>query len=133
METLSDHLDKKLHIKQPRIVEKGWGREVIFADNEEYCGKILQFNEGGKFSLHQHFSKKESWTCVKGWFKLYYFDLETGEELVADFNDGDCVTIPRCYPHQLECVSVGGGSIFEVSTQDNPYDSYRIRGGDSQK
>jgi hypothetical protein len=25
------------------IVEKGWGKEIIFANNSEYCGKILCF------------------------------------------------------------------------------------------
>ncbi|MEI6289491.1 MAG: hypothetical protein WCP19_03590, partial [Chloroflexota bacterium] len=29
---------KKLGVE---IVEKGWGREVIFVNNDEYCGKLL--------------------------------------------------------------------------------------------
>jgi hypothetical protein len=32
------------------IVEKGWGKEIIFVNNPEYCGKILCFNKGKKFS-----------------------------------------------------------------------------------
>ena len=52
------------------IVEKGWGREIIFVNNEEYCGKILQFNKGKKFSMHYHILKKETWYVSKGSFIL---------------------------------------------------------------
>ena len=27
------------------IVEKGWGKEIVFVNNNEYCGKILSFNK----------------------------------------------------------------------------------------
>ena len=30
------------------LVEKGWGSETIFATNELYCGKLLNFNQGKK-------------------------------------------------------------------------------------
>ena len=30
-------------------------------NNSEYCGKILRFNSGKKFSMHYHLEKKETW------------------------------------------------------------------------
>lgn len=42
-------------------VEKGWGHELIFATNEKYCGKLLSFNRGAKFSMHFHHEKDETW------------------------------------------------------------------------
>jgi len=39
------------------IVEKGWGKEIIFVNNPEYCGKILCFDKGKKFSMHYHIQK----------------------------------------------------------------------------
>ena len=36
------------------FVEKGWGHENIFATNDKYCGKLLVFNEGSRFSMHFH-------------------------------------------------------------------------------
>ena len=32
---------KKSKKQSSEIVEKGWGKEIIFANNPEYCGKIL--------------------------------------------------------------------------------------------
>jgi hypothetical protein len=34
------------------FVEKGWGHELIWATNDKYCGKLLKFNKGAKFSMH---------------------------------------------------------------------------------
>ena len=28
------------------IVSKGWGHEVIFVNNDKYCGKLLNFTAG---------------------------------------------------------------------------------------
>ena len=39
------------------MVEKGWGHELIFATNDKYCGKLLNFNKGAKFSMHFHDTK----------------------------------------------------------------------------
>ena len=35
-------------------VPKGWGHEIIFENNELYCGKLLVFKEGCNFSMHYH-------------------------------------------------------------------------------
>jgi hypothetical protein len=49
------------------FVDKGWGNEIIFANNEKYCGKLLNFSAGKKFSMHYHLLKDE--TCCKGQFQ----------------------------------------------------------------
>jgi len=36
------------------FVEKGWGSELIFATNDKYCGKLLKFNTGAKFTKMRH-------------------------------------------------------------------------------
>ena len=41
-----------------QIVPKGWGKEIIFVNNDDYCGKILCFDKGKKFSMHYHLKKK---------------------------------------------------------------------------
>ena len=46
-----DTKTKKLSVE---IVPKGWGKEIIFVNNDEYCGKILCFNKDKKFSMHYH-------------------------------------------------------------------------------
>lgn len=109
------------------IVEKGWGKEIIFANNEEYCGKLLCFESGKKFSMHYHLKKKESWYITKGRFMLHWIDTENGKTHSEYLNVGDVVTNERGAPHQMEALE--DSIIFEVSTQHFDNDSYRIYKG----
>ena len=51
-----------------KVVEKEWGREIWMANNQEedYCGKILQINQGYNTSLHFHLEKHETFYITKG-------------------------------------------------------------------
>ena len=60
-------------------VPKGWGHEVIFVNNELYCGKLLVFKKGAKFSMHYHLIKDETWYVDKGEFVYRWIDTETAE------------------------------------------------------
>ena len=58
------------------VVPKGWGEEIIIENNEMYCGKVLVFNEGCKFSMHYHMNKDETWWVEEGKFKYTFIDTE---------------------------------------------------------
>ena len=58
------------------FVEKGWGSEFIFATNDKYCGKLLKFNTGAKFSMHFHAHKDETWYVLNGKFEVKYIQNE---------------------------------------------------------
>lgn len=109
-------------------VPKGWGHEVIFVNNEKYCGKILVFKEGCKFSMHYHMIKQETWYVQKGDFVFTWIDTENAEKLSKVLHPEDVVTIPIGMPHQLHALTYG--EIIEVSTQHFDSDSYRIYKGD---
>ena len=48
-----------INIRKPlQEVQKGWGKEIWLANNNKYCGKILKFNAGSKFSMHYHVDKE---------------------------------------------------------------------------
>ena len=113
------------------IIDKGWGYENIFASTDLYCGKILNFNRGAKFSMHFHKLKDETWYVLDGMFRLIYIDTNTAEEKIKILNPGDTWHNPPLLPHQLECLYEG--RLIEVSTADSVEDNYRIRPGDSQK
>ena len=49
-------------------VPKGWGEEIIIENNEMYCGKLLKFKKGCKFSMHYHLIKDETWYVNEGEF-----------------------------------------------------------------
>ena len=122
-------IDSKLDIHE-RIIPKAWGVEIVIHNDDGYCGKILRFNIGAKFSMHFHLKKKETWYVATGRFLLSYIDTRDASEKERELNVGDIITIERGDPHQL--YSFTGGDIFEVSTPHFDDDSYRIGKGDSQ-
>ena len=121
---------------KPEVVEgchvpKGWGEEIIIENNELYCGKILIFDAGCKFSMHYHMVKDETWWVEYGEFLYRWIDTETADMNEVKLEEGDIVRQRPGQPHQLEAIS--NGRIFEVSTQHKDSDSYRVGKGDSQK
>ena len=112
-------------------VPKGWGKEVIIENNELYCGKLLCFNKGAKFSMHYHMIKDETWYVDKGEFIYRWIDTETATLKEIILKEGDTVRQRPGQPHQLEALTES--EIFEISTQHFDSDSYRIWKGDSQK
>jgi mannose-6-phosphate isomerase-like protein (cupin superfamily) len=112
-------------------VPKGWGEEIIITNNELYCGKLMRFKEGAKFSMHYHMIKDETWYVNKGLFIYRWIDTETAEIIEHKLIPGDVVRQRPGQPHQLEALI--DGEVFEVSTQHFDSDSYRVWRGDSQK
>ncbi|NBP01222.1 MAG: cupin domain-containing protein [Proteobacteria bacterium] len=111
-------------------VEKGWGSEEIWATNDKYCGKMMHFNEGAKFSMHFHAEKDETWYVLTGDFQVNYIDTETAMIKHARLAPGNVWHNPPLMPHQLVCFKEG--TIIEVSTPDSVEDNYRVLPGDSQ-
>jgi mannose-6-phosphate isomerase len=55
---------------EPRKVEKPWGHELIWAESEQYVGKLLFVKAGESLSLQFHRVKDESWLVQDGRAKL---------------------------------------------------------------
>ena len=120
-----------MNITKGCCVPKGWGEEIIIENNELYCGKVLVFKKGCKFSMHYHMIKDESWYVEEGEFLYRWIDTETATTHEDKLVEGDVVRQRPGQPHQLEALS--NGRIFEVSTHHEDSDSYRVTKGDSQK
>ena len=112
-------------------VPKGWGEELIIENNDKYCGKLLIFKAGCKFSMHYHMIKDETWYVDKGEFTYKWIDIETADTIEQYLKPGDIVRQRPGQPHQL--IALTDGVVFEVSTQHFDSDSYRVWKGDSQK
>lgn len=112
-------------------VEKGWGHELIWATNNKYCGKFMNFNKGSKFSMHFHAVKDETWHVLSGKFLVHWIETKTSKMFTVELNSGDTWHNPPLLPHQLECLETG--IVVEVSTPDSVEDNYRVMPGDSQK
>ena len=113
------------------LVPKGWGSEFIFATNDKYCGKFLNFETGAKLSMHFHAVKDEMWYVQSGKFIVQYIDTKDASIKDKHLHVGDTWHNPPLLPHRLICVEEG--SIIEVSTPDSVEDNYRVMAGDSQK
>ena len=113
------------------IVPKGWGEELIIENNDMYCGKVLIFKSGCKFSMHYHMIKDETWYVEEGEFIYRWLDTETAELHETILRKDDVVRQRPGQPHQLEAIT--DGRIFEVSTHHENSDSYRIIKGDTQQ
>ena len=122
---------KSAFVEETCHIPKGWGEEIIIENNELYCGKILIFKAGCKFSMHYHMEKDETWWVEYGEFRYSFIDTEQALIQTIDLEEGDVVRHYPGQPHQLEAIS--NGRIFEVSTHHEDSDSYRVLPGDSQK
>tara|TARA_B100000131_G_scaffold237416_1_gene229495 strand:+ start:81 stop:458 length:378 start_codon:yes stop_codon:yes gene_type:complete len=111
-------------------VPKGWGEELIIENNEMYCGKLLIFKKGCRFSMHYHLIKDETWYVDKGEFIYRWIDTESAETIEQKLKEGDVVRQRVGQPHQL--IALTDGVVFEVSTQHFDEDSYRVVKGDTQ-
>ena len=112
------------------FVEKGWGNEFIFATNDKYCGKLLKFNTGAKFSMHFHSVKDETWYVLNGKFKVICINTANATQYEHILNENDTWHNPPLLPHQVICLEEG--TLIEVSTPDSVEDNYRVAKGDSQ-
>ena len=113
------------------FVKKGWGYESIWATNDKYCGKLMEFTKGSKFSMHFHSEKDESWYVLSGLFEVEWIDTTDASIHTKILKAEDTWHNPPLLPHRLTCLEAG--TIIEVSTPDSVEDNYRVMPGDSQK
>ena len=112
-----------------KFVPKGWGHEKWIVNNDEYCGKLLFFEEGKRCSWHYHILKDETFYLQSGLISLYYGwddDLSKSELLVLE--PGDKFYVPPGLKHQM--IALDDSELFEFSTQHFDSDSIRIKRGD---
>ena len=71
------------------LVEKDWGHEIIFENNDKYCGKLLVFRKGASFSMHYHLIKDETWYVQEGEFLFRWIDTKVGKLHQQKITEGD--------------------------------------------
>jgi mannose-6-phosphate isomerase-like protein (cupin superfamily) len=99
---------------EPRKVEKPWGHELIWAETEQYVGKVLFVKAGESLSLQFHRIKDESWLVEAGRAKLELGsagDAFLNEEVVGP---GASFRFPPGTVHRV--MALEDTTIVEVST-----------------
>ena len=113
-------------------IDKGWGFELVWANNDRYCGKILVFERvGAKTSLVFHREKRKSWFVNEGKIRVTWTDVATGEMKQAELAAGKTADFAEMSPHQVEALEPNT-VIFEVGTTDIIEDRFRLAPGDTQ-
>lgn len=100
---------------RPKIVDKPWGREVWYADQERYAGKVLEVNAGARLSLQYHERKTETLYLLSGRVRLTFGPIGEDAE-VFEWTPGEAVHIPANTVHRFEAVE--DSVLLEVSTPD---------------
>jgi mannose-6-phosphate isomerase len=99
---------------EPRKVEKPWGSELIWAETDQYVGKVLFVKAGESISLQFHREKDESWLVQQGRAKLELGsagDPVLREEVIAP---GASFHFPTGTVHRVTALE--DTTIVEVST-----------------
>ena len=114
-------------LAKAKVVEKEWGREIWMANNSlhDYCGKILQINQGYNTSLHFHLQKHETFYITKGQLQVDLICTIDGVKMTRILNEGDVLEIDVGQPHQLIAYD-GDVEFIEISTFHRDSDSLRI-------
>lgn len=94
---------------------KPWGKEIWFANQPEYVGKILHIKKVHRYSLQYHERKKETQFLLKGQVK---FSLGEKPDALTEhiLNPGDKLDVYPGMIHRAEAIE--DSEILEVSTND---------------
>jgi mannose-6-phosphate isomerase-like protein (cupin superfamily) len=100
-------------IQKPRRVEKPWGHELIWAETEQYVGKILHVKAGEALSVQMHEKKDETMHLLRGEIILRVGPSPDALSAVT-FREGDSVRIRPGTIHMIEAVT--DVDVLEAST-----------------
>ena len=98
---------------EPRRVEKPWGWELVWAETEDYVGKLLFVRAGQSLSLQYHEVKDESWLVQQGRASLELGEVG-GELETIEIEAGDAFRYRPGTVHRITAVE--DTLIVEVST-----------------
>lgn len=105
--------------EQIKTVDKAWGEEIVFVNNDKYCAKFLIVKEGAQSSYHYHIKKEETFFILEGIIKM----IINGEEHIL---------MPHTRPRTIEMgdkhsfTALQPSVIMEVSTTHDDSDVVRL-------
>jgi mannose-6-phosphate isomerase len=97
----------------PRKVEKPWGWELVWAEADDYVGKLLYVRAGESLSLQYHELKDESWLVQEGRAELELGDVG-GELETFEIGPGDAYHFRPRTVHRVTALE--DTLVVEVST-----------------
>jgi quercetin dioxygenase-like cupin family protein len=114
--TFSETLHRNLYMfyegefPMQRVLEKPWGREITFAEEDFYTGKILEIQRDQRLSYHYHKDKKETLFLLKGKIHCIIDDVE------YIFDEGKTLKFEPGTKHRIHALE--DATVVEVSTRE---------------
>ena len=113
-------------MEKNNVIKTDYGYDVVWADNEYYCSKILVFEKTDQqISLHFHKDKHKSWFVNAGKFEVQWVDPKDGKAYSKDLPEGSVFEVPALLPVKLKSLSPNS-AIAETSNNNNLEDYYRL-------
>jgi len=113
-------------MEKNNVIKTDYGYDVVWADNEYYCSKILVFEEeGAQTRLHFHKDKHKSWFVNAGKFEVQWVDPKDGKAYSKELPEGSIFEVPALLPVTLKSL-VDNSAMAETSNNNNPEDYYRL-------
>lgn len=84
------------------VIQREWGTEVIWANKENYCAKILIFNSKSKTPIFFNKQKEKTYFVNSGEFKIRYIDTTNGEIFEVLLTEGQTFDVPALMPMCVE-------------------------------
>ena len=100
-----------------KIIEKPWGYEEIYAENEKYIGKVLHIKAGHRLSKQYHKVKDETLMLFSGQAYIEYSG-ERGGYMNVRMHRGYSYRILPGVVHRLSASQAEDADVLEVSTPE---------------
>lgn len=108
------------------VTKTDYGYDIVWADTDQYCGKILVFERlNSKTPLHFHKNKRKTWFVNVGKFTVQWIDAKDGKTYAQELPEGSTFEVLPLTPVILENL-LENSAIAEVSNSNDPEDFYRL-------
>ena len=104
---------EKIKSFNTKIVPKPWGKELIWAETNDYVGKLITINHGTRLSRQYHKLKEETIYVVYGTMLLEIGEKDNIEQF--KLTRGENFHIAPGLIHRF-CAPYGDVELMEVST-----------------
>ena len=108
------------------ITKQEWGMEVIWANKENYCGKILVFEQkDSSMPLHFHKTTAKTWFVNAGAFSVTWIDTQDGKAYSKELPEGSSFHVNPLTPVKLQSLQ-NNSAMAECANADSNTDCYKL-------
>lgn len=120
-----------MKLLQQGKIDHTWGFEIVWANTESYCGKILMFEkENASTNLLVHRTKRKSFFVNAGKILFTFIDIKTGQLQSAEIDEGRTIDIAEMTPYSIKAL-VANSMLFEVGTPEDQEDQFKLSPDDA--